>query len=69
MHEHEVDFLYRYEGTLSLLTPQTERADVWVETHIDPNAETLGKAVVIEHRYVAPILEGIHAHGLTVGEE
>jgi hypothetical protein len=63
------DFTLLDEGTLFLLTPKTERAQEWADTHIDPLAETWCDAIVIEHRYMPDILAGARAHGLTVVEE
>jgi hypothetical protein len=64
--QEQPDFTVQDEGTLALLTPKTERAQAWVDNHIDPEHETWCDAVVIEHRYAADIIAGAQAHGLTV---
>lgn len=61
------DFAVRDEGTIVLLTPQSEEARTWVAENLPEEAMTWGAAVVIEHRYADDIITGIEADGLTVG--
>jgi len=60
------DFLFVDHGSLCILTPRTPETSEWVEQHISPDALYWGGGVVIEPRYVAAILEGLQADGLTV---
>lgn len=60
------DFTVRDEGSIFLLTPETPEADAWVAEHLPEDAMRFGKAVVIEHRYVSDIVDGIQADGLEV---
>jgi len=60
------DFLCENHGSLFLLVPLSQSAQSWVEEHIPEDAQWFCKAVVIEHRYVWTILEGIQNDGLAV---
>ena len=63
----EPDFIIQNEGSIFLLRPQSEQAVAWVDEHIGPDNgyQPQYPTVLIEHRYVAPILEGIRNDGLT----
>lgn len=66
----KIDFTLQDEGSLFLLHPHTTAAREWMEEHLPMgSAETQfwGEAIVIEHRYIGPIVEGIQADGLAVG--
>jgi hypothetical protein len=60
------DFRCENHGSLFLLFPCTESAHSWIEEHLPTVAQWFGNAVVIEHRYVWAILEGIQNDGLAV---
>lgn len=60
------DFTLQDEGTIVLLTPKSEEAQEFIDTHIDPDAQTFCDAVVIEPRYVQPIIAHIEEHGMVV---
>jgi hypothetical protein len=62
------DFLLENHSSIYLLRPLTENARAWVEDHIgsDNGFQPYWPAVVIEHRYVGAILEGISSDGLAV---
>lgn len=64
----EPDILARDEGTIWLLTPQSERAKQWFYDNIDadPHMRWGDDDVVIEHRFVRDIVEGAFGDGLTV---
>lgn len=61
-----VDFKVRNEGSIFLLQPITEAANDWVNDHIPKDAQFLGTAVAVEHRYIANIVQGIINDGLGV---
>ncbi|HVA19764.1 MAG TPA: hypothetical protein VMU55_06305 [Solirubrobacteraceae bacterium] len=63
-----MDFRYSNHGSISLLEPVSEAAWHWVIERIavEANQMWFGHSLVIEHRYVPPILEGIRADGLEV---
>jgi hypothetical protein len=66
----EFDFSLLDEGTICLLTPRSESARNWIDEHIgqDNGFQPYYPTVVIEHRYVGAILEGIAADGLAVSQ-
>ncbi len=63
------DFSIEGEGrfcSVYLLRPLTPAALDWIEEHIPEDAQRLGTAIAVEHRYIAPIAEGIVADGLVL---
>ncbi len=62
------DFVVQNEGSIFLLHPHTDAARTWVEEHIGANNgfQPCWPTVVIEHRYIADIIEGIRNDGLVV---
>jgi len=60
------DFRSENHGSLFLLFPLTQRANSWIEAHLPEDAQWFGNAVVIEHRYIWTILDGIQDAGLAV---
>jgi hypothetical protein len=59
------DFVYRDEGSVMLLAPQTDDARDWVEHHIPEDAQWFGNYIGIDRRCFQPILDGIDGDGLT----
>jgi len=47
------------EGSIILFEPLTDTARDWWSNHVDPEAQTMGPAYVVEHRYAGDIIEGI----------
>ena len=60
------DFMLQNSGSISVLTPLTQQAAQWIDDHIDPNAQSWGGGVVIEHRYVDDIVDGIERDGFSI---
>lgn len=63
------DFSIEGEGCFSkvyLLRPLTPAAFEWIADHIPEDAQRLGDAIAIEHRYIADIVVGIQNDGLAV---
>lgn len=60
------DFRVENHGSIFLLQPMTPEADAWVGEHIPEDAQYLGTAVAVEHRFIADIVAGIQRDGLTV---
>ncbi len=60
------DFELSGGGTVYLLRPLARAARVWVEEHLPADATWFGGAVVVEHRYIGPIIGGAIADGLVV---
>ena len=64
--EDGTDFRCENHGSLFLLYPLTPTAHSWTKQHLPENALWFGSAVVIEHRYIWAILDGIQNDGLKV---
>ena len=63
------DFSIEGEGpfcSVYLLRPLTPAAIDWIEQHIPDDAQRLGTAIAVEHRYIGAIAEGIVADGLVL---
>jgi hypothetical protein len=60
------DFTVRDEGSIFLLTPETDAGRAWANDNLSEDAMTFGSAIVVEHRYIGAIVEGILADGLEV---
>lgn len=63
------DFSLRDEGSILLLTPRTEPARNWIAEHIGRSNgfQPYYPTIVIEPRYIGPILDGIRESGLSLG--
>lgn len=66
MRAHNPDFEVQNEGSIFLLRPKSPAAEEWLWENIPSDAQCWGNAVVVEHRYIADIVEGIQADGLVV---
>ena len=63
------DFTVSNHGSISLLTPVSKAADIWIHEHIAlDQAQMFGSAVAIEHRYIADVVAGLQADGLSVNK-
>jgi hypothetical protein len=60
------DLLVSGGGTVYLLHPTSRRGRRWIADHIRDDAQCLGSAVAVEHRYIADIVTGAIADGLRV---
>ena len=67
-HNHHPlpDFLVADHGTIFLLQPITDRALAWVREHLPPDSRHIGSSVVVEDRFIADIVTGIHDDNLVV---
>jgi hypothetical protein len=63
----QADFLVTGGGSVYLLHPLSDAAREWVGGHIPDDAQWLGRAVAVEHRYIEAIVDGIVGDGLSVG--
>jgi len=62
------DFELQSHGSIFLLIPQSTSARIWVDDHIgkDNGYQPHYPTVVVEHRYISDIVEGIRNDGLAV---
>jgi hypothetical protein len=63
------DFTVLNGGSIFVLTPVSEAAKAWAEEKISQGEETQywgNGGIVVEHRYICDIIDGIKADDLTV---
>lgn len=61
-----VDLFVQNEGSIFLLHSLSDAGRNWVAEHIPEDAMTFGRAIVVEHRYIADIVVGAQSDGLVV---
>jgi hypothetical protein len=61
------DVRVRNEGTIVLFTPLTPAARDWICVNVQPNAQWLANALVVEHRYAADLAAAMRQAGLVLG--
>jgi hypothetical protein len=62
----QLDFTVQNEGTIFLLQPLTVAAREWINDNLPEQRLVYGTAVVVEHRYIQDIVQGIINDGLVV---
>ena len=60
------DFHFYDHGSICLLDPRTDAAETWLQDSVDPDAQWHCGRLVIEPRYVAPIIDGLQEAGFTI---
>ncbi len=60
------DITIQNEGSIFLVHPHTDDANAWIDEHIPKDAQFHGDAVVVEHRYIEDIVNGMVMDGLEV---
>jgi hypothetical protein len=63
------DFQLENHGSLFLLRPLNDAAKNWMDEHLpvaNPETQFWGDSIIIEPRYVAPVVDGILADGLAL---
>jgi len=64
--DRKTDIWILPQGTLTLVRPLTQRASEWISQHAQADSQWFGPALVIEHHYVAKLLNGMIQDGLHV---
>ncbi|HTY74946.1 MAG TPA: hypothetical protein VMD05_05195, partial [Candidatus Nanoarchaeia archaeon] len=64
--QHTPDFVVKNEGSIFILRPVSTAAKDWANEHIPEDATHFGGGIVVEHRYIQDIIDGIKGDGLTV---
>ena len=55
-------------GTIYTVTPRTKQGEHWLSDNVASEPwQWLGGALCVEHRYIADLVDGMRADGLTVG--
>lgn len=67
VRDNGVDFEIENHGSIVLVRPLTDAAKEFAKRIGDGNTMRFAGALVVEPRFVPPIIEGIEADGLTVG--
>jgi hypothetical protein len=60
------DVLVSNEGSIFLFQPLTARANVWIAEYVQPDAQWLGEALVVEHRYAVELAAAMRDAGLVL---
>ena len=63
------DFRLDDHVSICILTPMTSAAERWVEEHVPTDASGWCGGVVVEHRLIGDVVDGIITDGLTVSEQ
>ena len=61
-----IDLYVQNEGTIFLLHPVSASGHSWCEENLDQEAQRLGKAYAVEHRYISDIVDGARRDGLVL---
>jgi hypothetical protein len=60
------DFEFHNEGSILLVTPNTERAREWLEANVQGDKHYFGRSLVVEPRYAIELAYGILENGYSV---
>ena len=60
------DFSVNNQGNIFLLTAKSEAGQEWIAEYIGGDVQMFGDAIVVDHRYISDIVQGIMEDGLTV---
>ena len=60
------DIFVRCEGTIFLFEPLTVAAKHWIDENVQPDAQWVANALVVEWRYAAELAAGMRADGLVL---
>jgi hypothetical protein len=62
------DFLVMDHGSIVVIRPPTDEALQWLDDNVaDEGWQWLDDSLCVDHRYAAPLIEGIEADGFEVG--
>lgn len=63
------DVLVDNQGTIMVLTPQTQEAKDWFDENVEAEGwQWMGDGLAVDHRMAENLLQGILTSGLTVGD-
>ena len=63
------DVLVDNQGTIMVLTPQTQKAKDWFDENVEAEGwQWIGDGLGVDHRMAENLLQGILTSGLTVGD-
>lgn len=61
-----VDALVENHGSIFLVKPLTLRCENWLKDHVSNEAQYFGGKLVVEHRYILPLVQGMTDDGMEV---
>jgi len=65
-----VDFRVTYHGTVTTITPLTDRCREWVEINVEIEPwQRFGNAIAVEPRYVEQLAEAMIEEGLVMEDD
>ena len=65
----QIDFWVLVQGTIALVRPLTRKASEWISEHLPHRSQWFGPALVLEHRYIAELLNRMVEDGLQVRQQ
>jgi hypothetical protein len=65
----QIDFLVLVHGTIGLVRPLTWAASEWIKKHAPSQSQWFGPALLLEHRYIAELLNRMVEDGLRVRKQ
>jgi hypothetical protein len=69
IRQKQTDVAISGSGTIYLFHLLTYGAQDWVDGHVSEDRQMFGTALAVEHRYVADLVQGMRADGLSVTVE
>ena len=65
----QIDFWVLVQGTIALVRPLTRGASEWISKHVPHQSQWFGPVLVLEHRYIAELLNRMIEDGLQVRQQ
>jgi hypothetical protein len=62
----DADVMIENHGSLYLVHGQSDAGKEWMNEHLPEDAQRMGDAVAVEHRYMENIVYGMRGDGLLV---
>ena len=56
-------------STIYLLETITDKAEQWIKENVDSNHQTWRGCIVVEHRYIGPIVSAMQDAGLIIEKD
>lgn len=63
------EFLIGGGGTVYTVLPTTDEAAAHLQENVQDDAQWLGRALAVEHRYIGALVDGLQSAGFSVGRE
>jgi len=64
--ERPTDIVISDQGSIILVMPRTEAAKEWLKENVASEAMWYGPSLVVEHRFISYLIEGMMAEGLRI---